>query len=493
MKKFNLTLIVAAMLLTACTRDFDKFDVRNPIPAEDANSINFTIPIEEAIEELNSVLDAIDEQQMAAGGGAMVMAMNNRRQIDKVSVVYSNMPILQKESTTSPTGMQKAPATTYKDSLLYVVDFKDNKGCAVLAADRRIPETVLAITETGSFNNMDSNMFPPTYKQGMYSDSELMKGFSLYNAEVDDYYVASDFINPLTFCKDYANFHIQLVHKEFNPLPKGSYLERGKWKIIEKIAPMLITIWHQDSPFNDEAPYLSWFPWQEPKRSPAGCFPIAIAQIIAYHEKISVINGYILDWKNIKKNLCVYNKSDNKGVTHENLRGIAYLLQYLSVSCRAIHTPEFTFVLPCNARKTMARIYGNATTHCSYNNGVVYNMLNNNKPVLVCAVSDCVDGHAWVVDGYLHRKRKMREVQLGEGGLPSSVVSEYEDEQTLVHCNWGWTGRCNGYYLQGIFDLRDGPIEYENSIGENDTTYKKSYNKSYEYFKKFIYTITYSE
>ena len=184
------------MLLTACTRDFDKFDVRNPIPAEDANSINFTIPIEEAIEELNSVLDAIDEQQMAAGGGAMVMAMNNRRQIDKVSVVYSNMPILQKESTTSPKGMQKAPTTTYKDSLLYVVDFKDNKGCAVLAADRRIPETVLAITETGSFNNMDKNMFPPTYKQGMYADSELMKGFSLYNAEVDDYLCSIKFYQP---------------------------------------------------------------------------------------------------------------------------------------------------------------------------------------------------------------------------------------------------------------------------------------------------------
>ena len=476
------------MLLTACTRDFDKFDVRNPIPAEDANSINFTIPIEEAIEELNSVLDAIDEQQMAAGGGAMVMAMNNRRQIDKVSVVYSNMPILQKGSTTSPTGMQKAPATTYKDSLLYVVDFKDNKGCAVLAADRRIPEMVLAITETGSFNNMDSNMFPPTYKQGMYADSELMKGFSLYNAEVDDYYVASNFISPLDFCKDYANFHIQAKYKDLNVVPKTAlYCKIGEWKIKEKIAPMLTTNWHQGSPFNDEAPYRRWFPWQEPKRSPAGCFPIAIAQILAYHEKISVSNGYKLDWKNIKENLCVYNKSDNKGVTYENMRGIAYLLQSLSIYCRAKHTPDFTFVFPHNARKTMAIFYGNATTHCSYDNDVVYNMLKNNKPVLVCAISGIVDGHAWVIDGYLLRTKEIKNTIINESG-DKCVFSTYENQQ-LVHCNWGWVGSCNGYYLQGIFNTKNGAVEVETDFNEK----KDKYNKSDNNFNWFLRVISYAD
>ena len=487
MKKFNLTLIVAATLLTACTRDFDKFDVRNPIPAEDANSINFTIPIEEAIEELNSVLDAIDEQQMAAGGGAMVMAMNNRRQIDKVSVVYSNMPILQKGSTTSPTGMQKAPATTYKDSLLYVVDFKDNKGCAVLAADRRIPETVLAITETGSFNNMDKNMFPPTYKQGMYADSELMKGFSLYDAEVDDYYVASNFISPLEFCKDYANFHIQLVHKEFNPLPKGSYLEHGKWEVKEKIAPMLITIWHQGSPFNDEAPELSWFSWQKWKlRSPAGCFPIAIAQIIAYHEKKIECYGYRLNWESIKRDIWSYNNRSDSSASNTDKKAIALFLQFLATHCKAIRTPDFTFVFPHKARIVMEKFYRNLKTNEGCNLSLLLSMLRNNKPVLVCAISGIVDGHAWVVDGYLYRKRKVKDVQLGEGELPNSI-SEYEEEQKLVHCNWGWKGYCNGYYMPEIFNIENGAEAVENGLGE------KSDNKTDCNFTWFTRTITYDK
>ena len=487
MKNFYLILFAAAMLVTACTRDLDKFGAKNPASANDVNNIDFTIPIEEAIEELNSALDIIDGQQMVAGGRAKVMFSGSRRQIGKVSVIYGDMPVLMRTSNT-PDGMQKAQGKTHKDSLLYIVDFENNAGCAVLAADRRIKDKILAITESGSFNNMDSTMFPPTYKQGMYADSELMKGFSLYDAEVDDYYVASNFISPLEFCKDYANFHIQLVHKEFNPLPKGSYLERGKWKIIEKITPMLTTIWHQGSPFNDEAPYRRWFPWQEPKRSPAGCFPIAIAQIIAYHEKISVINGYKLDWNSIKKNLQIYNERSTSHASYEDLRSIAYLLQFLSISCRAKHTPDFTFVFPHNARKTMTLVYGNATTHCSYDNSIVYNMLKNNNPVLVCAISGIVGGHAWVIDGYLYRKRKMREVQLGEGGLPSSVVSEYEDEQTLVHCNWGWGGSCNGYYFQGIFNTKDGAVEVEKDYNEKKDEFNKSDNNFSWFFRIISYT-----
>lgn len=32
-----------------------------------------------------------------------------------------------------------------------------------------------------------------------------------------------------------------------------------------------------------------------------------------------------------------------------------------------------------------------------------------------------------------------------------------------MHCCWGWPrGRCNGYYLSKVFDLRNGAIELSN-------------------------------
>lgn len=489
MKNFYLILFAAAMLVTACTRDLDKFGAKSFASANDGNNIDFTIPIEEAIEELNSALDVIDGQQMAAGGRAKVMFSGSRRQIGKVSVIYGDMPVLIRTSNT-PDGMQKAQGKTHKDSLLYIVDFENNAGCAVLAADRRIKDKILAITESGSFNNMDSTMFPPTYKQGMYADSELMKGFSLYNADVDDYYVAGEF-TPLYFCDNFAKYCLtQCDDPDPSTIPPSDPHESikyvvGEWQTKEKIAPMLTTVWHQNSPFNDNAPMLNWAFWQKwKKRSPAGCFPIAIAQIIAYHEMMSECNGYKLNWKSIKKNLYVNNKPNEEGASYEDKRAVAYLLQFLSISCRAKHTPDFTFVFPHNARKTMEFVYGNAATHCSYDNGVVYNMLKNKKPALVCAISKIVDGHAWVVDGYLHRAQPVICIRNREG--KEHRDTSYRD-QYLVHCNWGWKGLCNGYYSQGIFNLKNGAVAVEKNNGESEN------DKSNNNFNWFLRVISYAD
>jgi putative pyrogenic exotoxin B len=477
------------MLVTACTRDLDKFGAKSFASANDGNKIDFTIPIEEAIEELNSALDVIDGQQMAAGGRAKVMFSGSRRQIGKVSVIYGDMPVLMRTSNT-PDGMQKAQGKTHKDSLLYIVDFENNAGCAVLAADRRIKDKILAIIESGSFNNMDSTMFPPTYKQGMYADSELMKGFSLYNADVDDYYVAGEF-SPLYFCDNFAKYCLtQCDDPDPSTIPPSDPHESikyvvGEWQTKEKIAPMLTTVWHQNSPFNDNAPMLNWAFWQKwKKRSPAGCFPIAIAQIIAYHEMMSECNGYKLNWKSIKKNLYVNNKPDEEGASYEDKRAVAYLLQFLSISCRAKHTPDFTFVFPHNARKTMEFVYGNAATHCSYDNGVVYNMLKNKKPALVCAISKIVDGHAWVVDGYLHRAQPVICIRNCDGKERRDTT--YRD-QYLVHCNWGWKGLCNGYYSQGIFNLKNGAVAVEKNNGESEN------DKSNNNFNWFLRVISYAD
>ena len=487
MKNFYLILFAAAMLVTACTRDLDKFGAKSFASANDGNNIDFTIPIEEAIEELNSALDVIDGQQMAASGRAKVMFSGSRRQIGKVSVIYGDMPVLMRTSNT-PDGMQKAQGKTHKDSLLYIVDFENNAGCAVLAADRRIKDKILAITESGSFNNMDSTMFPPTYKQGMYADSELMKGFSLYNADVDDYYVAGEF-SPLYFCDNFAKYCLtQCKDDDSKTIPNNPHESIkyvvGEWQTKEKIAPMLTTVWHQDSPFNDMNIPMNWFFWQKwKKRSPAGCFPIAIAQIVAYHEKMSECNGYKLNWDSIKKNLYVYNNNADSSASYEDKRAVAKLVRWISVFCHAVYTPDFTFVFPHDARIVMSFIYGNATTHCSYDNGVVYNMLKNNKPALVCAISKIFDGHAWVVDGYLHRMRQEICIRNCDGKERRDTTYR---EQQLVHCNWGWGGSCNGYYSQGVFNLKKGTVDIEEGLGETNSD--NNYN-----FNWFLRVISYNE
>ena len=66
-----------------------------------------------------------------------------KREIAKVEVVYRKTT-----NSSYPKGAQKILAQN--ESLLYVVDFEENMGSAVLAADDRIYTPILAVTESGS-------------------------------------------------------------------------------------------------------------------------------------------------------------------------------------------------------------------------------------------------------------------------------------------------------------------------------------------------------
>ena len=42
-----------------------------------------------------------------------------------------------------------------------------------------------------------------------------------------------------------------------------------------------------------------------------------------------------------------------------------------------------------------------------------------------------------------------------------------------MHCNWGWEGRCDGYYSFNVFDLRNGATiqDGSNSSGTQNRYY----------------------
>lgn len=64
-------------------------------------------------------------------------------------------------------------------------------------------------------------------------------------------------------------------------------------------------------------------------------------------------------------------------------------------------------------------------------------------------------------------------------------TSEYKTERNwYVLCNWGGGGKCDGYYINGIFDLRKGA-----SYGDDGGI--PSASKRPIVYKKDLQTITY--
>jgi hypothetical protein len=51
-------------------------------------------------------------------------------------------------------------------------------------------------------------------------------------------------------------------------------------------------------------------------------------------------------------------------------------------------------------------------------------------------------------------------------------VSTEEESKEMVHCDFGWSGKCNGYYVSGIFKIDDPNVDRDPDVEFNkDTNY----------------------
>ncbi len=474
--KVKILYIVALFFLFSCAND-DTLNIEKikekQIKVE--NKQDFTIPLEEAIQNLNNTLDIIEQHEQQSNTNGLQRISRKSREIENVEVVYST------PKNTANNGMMKAPSNI-GDKLLYIVQFKDNQGGAILSADKRIDGEVLAITDYG---NILEKQEPRDYDQlfKAYPD------FKFYNEELDDYYVGNmpeglENIG-LDMCKKYALTKAKSdIELGFDPSSNGTkyYRISTPWKVLEKRKPMLTTAWHQGKPFNNTTPLRRWFFWQEWTRSPAGCVPVALAQIMAYHEYPPLYRFTTeAKWKDVKEVASIYNRwYDGNKTTQE---ATASLLSSIGVHCSTIYTPSFSFTFPTLAKFAMTSFgYRGVYMERRYNTDKIIRMLNKNNPVFVAGISGWKDGHAWVVDGYITRFRK---IEIRKNSDDGEIDSSWSENETLVHCNFGWRGFCNGYYLTKLFDLENSPREREE--------YEKNFGKGNDLnFSWFFHTIFYN-
>lgn len=354
------------------------------------------------------------------------------------------------------------------ESLLYVVDFEENMGSAVLAADDRIYTPILAVTESGSLLTSVDKI---PYIQGENYDEADLTNFSLYNANEDDYYVGIADNFALEVCEKYATSQVLQSSDETsysNSSSNTTYTgpDFGNWIITEKISPKLTTVWHQSSPFNDATPI------KKGQHSPAGCVAVAVAQIVAYHEYPHnlTVNGYNINWTKLK-DICnrnsPYDSQSSVSSYYYDRQALAQLISTIGIGCGMWYAKNWSFALPKNARNFMRDFLGytNVVRHYDWNDfesNIVYNMLKNDNPVFIAAVSGLANGHAWVIDGFIQREREILSPTIK--AFASTFWGRFlyqngKQNERLFHCNFGWKGaNANGYYYSGMFN-KDGSRE----------------------------------
>lgn len=364
--------------------------------------------------------------------------------------------------------------TESPEDLIYAVNFVDDGGYALLSADSRIGDDILAFVEEGSVHEND--FYLSDLNLTTTDNDDLTK--DTYDEMVDSGVLAmaemSSQVNHL--CLEYAQHEVEDYYN-------GGYGDTGsgnsgngnssngntsnpityQWVIEQQVPRMLTTAWNQGGKtqdgtdlFNKYCPEVGLI-WR--KKAPAGCVCVAVSQIIAYHEYPAslICNNMEIDYSAIKK-IYSYNNRYGTGTTTSQemlARFIICVGGWCQTQYHSIFGIDWGFAWPWNARDCLSLFgYENVSLNWGYDENQVIEALGNGCPVFISAISGVISGHAWVIDGYIKRNYVSS----------TGVIAQ---KQTLVHCNWGWHGDCNGYFTSGVFKTRQAIISDNFGQGMN--------------------------
>ncbi len=287
---------------------------------------------------------------------------------------------------------------------IFIVDMKP--GGFVLVSNEKNTYPVLGFSENGHF---EINEMPPALE-------ELIIGYS----------------DQITFIKDN---NLQATDKirskwEYYSTDQGD----NSATVRSAIDPLITTTWNQTRYYNEYCPVDSNVVQQMNYHVPAGCFAVAMAQVIRYYEHPTYGEGqhsYMLpDYGEMSANF------ESPGYDYINMPNalddyndeVARLIYHCGVSLTTAYAPTASLAFVSDVRAAMMdhfryqdelqQVYRSQYNDEEWTN-LITNELNQNRPVIYRGTGT-TGGHGWVCDGY--------------------------NTEELFHMNWGWSGAFDGYY-----------------------------------------------
>jgi hypothetical protein len=231
----------------------------------------------------------------------------------------------------------------------------------------------------------------------------------------------------------------------------------------------LSTEWNQYYPYNYVVNNIRNGTY--PYHYSAGCVPVAMGQIMAYHGKPTSTSYYTYNWSNM------VSSPQKNSISDSGALDIANLMHEIGIRVHATYSPGNYSVGPSdpayygstgvNSLTYTKSVFqamgytvpGNFLSYTSTNFPTLRASIVANRPVYIRG--EATGGHAWVIDAV----RVMSYTEdlydssgncfLSVGG-PHTGPGRENPYYDWVHCNLGWGGSNNAWYASGIFDCRDG-------------------------------------
>lgn len=379
----KLTLIITLMLIMAASCSTDEPILQQETEDNLQKNAKTAVSKNDAVKIANFFLDQISQSPTRANG----------RKVSKIDAVLNDTPTRSDEP----------------DTLLYVINFDEDQGYAIVSADARA-YPVFAMSDNGFFEINDATS--EGVKMYIENAKSTVKKMSEGSNEVFN-------TNDLT-----TSYFDPITRPTIGPLISERQAKVGDCPELNKYVV--------DS---------------EGNHTHTCCVPVAVEIAMSYHKWPTTLEGYSFNWDAM-----------NSGNDDD---GIARLLAILSSDgyCPVSHKVNQDGIVEYASSK---RYVIPTLKKCNYivdagfeiferDNDMICEQLSNIGPMLIDARSaNGRGGHIWVLDGYKEAFYK-------------PVESDYAAIQkcSFYHCVWGnYKGGCNGYYLAWSSKYFDGAPEF---------------------------------
>ncbi|WP_257668295.1 C10 family peptidase [Parapedobacter tibetensis] len=344
--------------------------------------------------------------------------VSKEKALDVVSKFSWSKTTVQKQSSVSTPRKKIKEVSPIMDenseAAFYIINY-ENGGFVILSADNRV-SPILAYSETNSFRTNNAEYFP-----GLVNWLDVHKDYVKAVREKN--------IEQTPDIKKLWENPSLLVNNDVHPLGEGEGPgpQPACEDHVEEYGPLLLTNWNQDCGYNDQMPVVSCTntPCLFNNRAYAGCVPVAIAQVMRYH---NYPTSY--DWSNMP--------TDNgTAATAQLIRDIWDTIpsHLRSIDCNGTGVSSSH-----NTGGVFYHFGYSSATKANYSFATVFSSIKNNRPVILSGASGGF-GHMWVADGAIEYWQ-----QVGVCPNPVWMVFKY------LYMNWGWGGHENGWYSDGNFN-----------------------------------------
>ena len=453
MRKNLLLLLLAAMFtMVSCNYNEDQVTV-NTTEADQEVIVDGKVPLSRAITNADFVFKNIE--------GA---SLKNRKvkSVDVLTTSNSNSVIA---NTRSGLGEQEQPVA-------YVVNYENNEGFAILAADTKLPP-VIGIGDEGNFNTQGFIDF--------VQNNATRTGSSELNPAQEVQYAVIN--NSLLLPPTIGDIHP---------------VNCTDTTIVLKCMPLVRTKWGQREPYNYYAPL---DPEDDSKVSDAGCGPVAATQILAalcfhhnWRPNIQLSNQYSINWYAINKMIydgVYYFFPDDYSSRALAVASLIRAFGEAAESEYSYHEGTDTYLSKIRSVYTELGLIqvrtGNQDSSPAVTRNKIFDMiLNKNYPVMVRADNSYSNekvGHFFIIDGWLRLEYSVISSDIIGPGLenPAVFIDTTQLKFDLVHINLGWKGSCDGYYLPDAFDLTKKKYEEYAELNDYPSTSQHVYDLNIGY------------